>query len=101
MALRPARTICTACPPVIAPRVATYSSVVNRRHSRSAPRRRTIPGGELLMTKDYVAALGAMTGGQAMQMVRAGLKAIYLSAGRWPRTRTCRPHPVLTRAFSR
>ncbi|MGH3131143.1 MAG: isocitrate lyase, partial [Gaiellaceae bacterium] len=27
----------------------------------------------------YVAALGAMTGGQAVQMVQAGLKAIYLS----------------------
>jgi isocitrate lyase len=29
--------------------------------------------------EDYVAALGAMTGGQAVQMVKAGLKAIYLS----------------------
>jgi isocitrate lyase len=34
---------------------------------------------ELLHEEDYVAALGAMTGGQAVQMVRAGLKAIYLS----------------------
>ena len=34
---------------------------------------------ELLTTEDYVHALGAMTGGQAVQMVRAGLKAIYLS----------------------
>ncbi|MDI1449198.1 isocitrate lyase [Polyangium sp. 6x1] len=34
---------------------------------------------ELLHTEDYVAALGAMTGNQAMQQVRAGLKAIYLS----------------------
>ncbi len=33
----------------------------------------------LLTTEDYVAALGAMTGGQAVQMVRAGLKAVYLS----------------------
>ena len=33
----------------------------------------------LLNTEDYVHALGAMTGGQAVQMVRAGLKAIYLS----------------------
>ena len=33
----------------------------------------------LLHEEDYVAALGAMTGGQAVQMVRAGLKAIYLS----------------------
>jgi isocitrate lyase len=33
----------------------------------------------LLGTEDYVAALGALTGGQAVQAVRAGLKAIYLS----------------------
>ena len=29
--------------------------------------------------RDYVAALGALTGGQAVQMAKAGLKAIYLS----------------------
>jgi isocitrate lyase len=34
---------------------------------------------ELLHGPRHVAALGAMTGNQAMQMVRAGLKAIYLS----------------------
>jgi isocitrate lyase len=34
---------------------------------------------ELLHTEDYVHALGAMTGGQAVQMVKAGLKAIYIS----------------------
>jgi isocitrate lyase len=33
----------------------------------------------LLHEEDYVPALGAMTGGQAVQMVRAGLNAIYLS----------------------
>ncbi|HEX5182576.1 MAG TPA: isocitrate lyase [Allosphingosinicella sp.] len=33
----------------------------------------------LLASEDYVHALGAVTGNQAMQMVRAGLKAIYLS----------------------
>ena len=33
----------------------------------------------LLREEDYVAALGAMTGGQAVEMVKAGLKAIYLS----------------------
>jgi isocitrate lyase len=33
----------------------------------------------LLQEEDYVAALGAMTGGQAVQMVKAGLQAIYLS----------------------
>ena len=34
---------------------------------------------ELLHTEPHIHALGAMTGNQAMQMVRAGLKAIYLS----------------------
>ena len=34
---------------------------------------------ELLQTERYVAALGALTGNQAVQQVRAGLKAIYLS----------------------
>jgi isocitrate lyase len=33
----------------------------------------------LLETREWVAALGAMTGGQAVQMVKAGLEAIYLS----------------------
>jgi isocitrate lyase len=33
----------------------------------------------LLTTEPYVHALGALTGGQAVQMVRAGLQAIYLS----------------------
>jgi isocitrate lyase len=33
----------------------------------------------LLREDDYVPALGALSGGQAVQMVRAGLKAIYLS----------------------
>lgn len=51
----------------------------------------------LLHTEDYVRALGAYTGGQAVQQVRAGLKAIYLSgwqvaadgnlAGQCPRMR--------------
>jgi isocitrate lyase len=34
---------------------------------------------ELLRTEDYVNALGALSGGQAVQMVKAGLKSIYLS----------------------
>ncbi|HYM81007.1 MAG TPA: isocitrate lyase, partial [Candidatus Limnocylindria bacterium] len=34
---------------------------------------------ELMTAQDYVAALGALTGGQAVQQVRAGLQAIYLS----------------------
>jgi isocitrate lyase len=34
---------------------------------------------ELMHSEPYVAALGALTGTQAVQMVQAGLKAIYLS----------------------
>ena len=34
---------------------------------------------DLLTTRDYVHALGALTGNQAVQQVRAGLEAIYLS----------------------
>ncbi|MBS4175624.1 isocitrate lyase [Bacillus sp. FJAT-49736] len=34
---------------------------------------------ELLHTEEYVPALGALTGNQAVQQVKAGLKAIYLS----------------------
>jgi isocitrate lyase len=33
----------------------------------------------LLQTEDYIAALGALTGNQAVQQVEAGLQAIYLS----------------------
>ena len=34
---------------------------------------------DLLQTEPFVPALGALTGNQAVQQVRAGLKAIYLS----------------------
>jgi len=34
---------------------------------------------QLLQNEDYVAALGALTGNQAVQQVKAGLKAIYVS----------------------
>jgi isocitrate lyase len=34
---------------------------------------------EMLTTEEYVPTLGALTGNQAVQQVRAGLKAIYLS----------------------
>jgi isocitrate lyase len=34
---------------------------------------------ELLHERDYVPALGALTGGQAVQSVKAGLEALYLS----------------------
>src|SRR5678815_1430893 len=33
----------------------------------------------LMTTKDYVHALGALSGGQAVEMVKAGLNAIYVS----------------------
>ena len=33
----------------------------------------------LLSTKDYVPALGALSGGQAVEMIKAGLSAIYVS----------------------
>ncbi len=33
---------------------------------------------ELLRTEPYVNTIGALTGNQAMQQVKAGLKAIYL-----------------------
>ena len=45
----------------------------------SLARRGALKLWELLRTEDYVHALGAMSGNQAMQQVRAGLKAIYLS----------------------
>ena len=34
---------------------------------------------QILQTEPYVAALGALTGNQAIQQVRAGLKAVYVS----------------------
>src|SRR5262245_54416528 len=34
---------------------------------------------DLLNSEDYINALGALSGGQAVQQVKAGLKAIYLS----------------------
>ena len=34
---------------------------------------------QMLATEDYVSALGALSGGQATQMVKAGLQSIYLS----------------------
>ena len=33
----------------------------------------------LMHSEPYVPALGALTGNQAMQMIRAGLKAVYCS----------------------
>src|SRR3954463_7281207 len=49
---------------------------------------------ELLQRPDPVRALGALTGGQAVQMVKAGLDAIYLSGWQGGRRREpCRARP--------
>ena len=48
----------------------------HRAHVGAARRRATVAAAAL---RRYVAALGALTGAQAVQMVKAGLKAIYLS----------------------
>jgi isocitrate lyase len=48
----------------------------------------------LLQEKDYVAALGAMTGGQAVEMVKAGLDAIYLRGRESRRRGLSRPEPL-------
>ena len=53
---------------------------------------------ELLHTEDYVQALGALTGNQAVQMVRAGLQASTSRAGRSRPTPTARARPTPTRA---
>src|SRR5215212_2761977 len=34
---------------------------------------------ELMQTRDYVRSLGALTGNQAVQQVKAGLESVYLS----------------------
>ncbi|MGI8682304.1 MAG: isocitrate lyase [Mycobacteriales bacterium] len=61
----------------------TAADVVRLRGSLSeeltVARRGAIRLWELLHREDYVAALGALSGNQAVQMVKAGLRAIYLS----------------------
>ena len=71
------------------------------RSATRSPRRAPSASGTLLNSKDYVNALGALTGNQAMQHgASAGLEAIYLSGwqvrgptqtsrGRCTRTRAC------------
>ena len=62
-----------------------YSHADVQRLSGSLPIRHTLAEEgakrlwKLLQEEDFVATLGASTGNQAMQMVRAGLKAIYVS----------------------
>ena len=61
----------------------TAADVVNLRGSVQIEHTLAKLGAErlwkLIHEEDYVNALGAMTGGQAVQQVKAGLKAIYLS----------------------
>ena len=52
---------------------------LGRRSSTASPAAAPTGSGSCSTSEDYVNALGAVTGNQAMQMVRAGLKAIYLS----------------------
>src|SRR5215213_5857519 len=51
----------------------------------------------LLNTEDYVPALGALTGNQAVQMVKAGLQAIYLSGWQVASDASTTPSCVPTR----
>ncbi len=61
----------------------TAEEVVNLRGSFNVEHTLAKRGAEklfdLLSTEDYVPTLGALTGGQAVQQVKAGIKAIYLS----------------------
>src|SRR6201988_2073415 len=61
----------------------TAADVVRRRVWVRVEHPRARPGAEklwkLVNTEPYVNCLGALTGGQAMQQVKAGIKAIYLS----------------------
>ncbi|MDE3205559.1 MAG: isocitrate lyase [Acidobacteriota bacterium] len=64
-------------------RTYTASDVIRLRGSVAVEHSLARRGAErlwkLLHQEDYVNALGAMTGGQAVEMVKAGLQAIYLS----------------------
>jgi isocitrate lyase len=57
--------------------VARLSGTVAIRHTLAEMGAQRLWG--LLQTEDFVAALGALTGNQAIQQVKAGLQAIYLS----------------------
>jgi len=64
-------------------RIHTAEDVINLRGSIQIEYTLAHRGAErlwhLLQSEDFVNALGAVTGNQAMQMVKAGLQAIYLS----------------------
>jgi len=53
----------------------------------------------LLQNEEPTRALAPSVGGQAVQMGKAGLKAIYCSGWRWRRMPTCRVKPTRTRAL--
>ena len=53
---------------------------------------------KLLHEQTYVRALGAMTGNQAVQQVKAGCRRFICPDGRWPPTRTWPATPIPTRA---
>jgi hypothetical protein len=55
----------------------------------------------LLEQEDCVSALGALTGGQAVQMVKAGLKAIYLSGWQVAADANLSARPTPIRASTR
>ena len=55
----------------------------------------------LLAERDHVPALGALTGGQAVQMAKAGLEAIYLSGWQVAADANLAGHPTRTRACTR
>ena len=69
----------------------TWSACAARVQDRAhaGPARAPSGSGSCSRRRRYVHALGALTGNQAVQQVRAGLKAIYCSAaGRWRPTPT-------------
>jgi isocitrate lyase len=53
---------------------------------------------QLLDSETFVPALGALTGNQAVQQVRAGLKAIYVSGWQVAPTQISRARFIRTRA---
>ena len=55
---------------------------------------------EMLGSGAYVNALGAVTGNQAVQMVEAGLKAIYVSGWQWLPTPITLARCIPIRAFT-
>ena len=58
----------------------TWSACAARSRSSTAwPARAPSGCGRCCTSEDYINALGALTGGQAVEMVKAGLQAIYLS----------------------